>query len=237
MEEALRKIGLTNNEVKVYITLLKIKTGLAGEITKVSGIHRRSVYDAIERLIQKGLVSYALEGKRKQFQAEKPDRIRDIIQNWGGIVEDAIPKLNAVYEGGLEKQQAVIYRGKNGLKSIFDDVIEVGDNVYIYGAFGDLDKKIPYAFAQFEKKRIKKGMKVKMIYDESDRARMEKDLALATAKFLPKGFSGPVTTMIYGNRVAIEHWTDNPIIFMIRSTEVAKAYRQYFKLLWDTAKN
>lgn len=236
MEEILQKIGLTDNEIKVYLTLLKIKNGLAGEITKVSGIHRRSVYDAIERLIQKGLISYARDGKRKYFQAEKPERIMDIMKNWEAELKDSLPKLRAIYERGIEKQQAVIYRGKNGLKSIMDDMISVGEDIYIYGAYGDIDERMRYFFAQFEKRRLRKKIKVKVIFDENTRSRWAGKLPLVKAKFLPKGFSGPVTTLIYGNRVVIEHWTDNPILFMIKSPEVAGSYRKYFNLIWKTGK-
>jgi sugar-specific transcriptional regulator TrmB len=236
MEEMLRKIGLTDNEIKVYMTLLRIKSGLAGEITKVSGIHRRSVYDAIERLIQKGLVSYAWEGKRKYFQAEKPDRILDIITNWEEEVKDSLPKLNAIYEGGFVKEQVITYRGKNGLKSVMDDQIEVGKDIYIYGAYGNLDERLKYFFAQFEKRRIKKKIHVQLIFDENERSRWAGNLPLVNARFMPAGFSGPVTTEIYGDRVIILHWLENPIIFMMKSQEVARAYRKYFDIIWKNAK-
>jgi len=236
MEEILRRLGLTRNEIKVYMTLLKIKSGLAGEVTKLSGIHRRSVYDAIERLVQKGLISYALEGKRKYFQIEKPERLMDIMSNWQEELKEKLPKFLTLYEGGLEKQQALMYRGTNGLKSVMDDQIDVGKDIYIYGAYGDLDKRLKYFFAQFEKRRLKKKIHVKLVFDENNRSRWAGGLPLVDAKFISSGFSGPVTTEIYGNRVIIIHWTDNPIIFMIRSPEVAASYKKYFDLIWKIAK-
>jgi sugar-specific transcriptional regulator TrmB len=236
MEETLLKLGLTKAEIKVYLTMLKLKSALAGEVTKMSGLHRRSVYDAIERLIEKGLVSYIVEGKRKRFQPESPERLRDIIHNWKDEVEDQIPKLNAIYSSGTREQEATVYRGKNGLKTIMDDILDTGQTLYVYGAYGDFEERLKYFFAQFEKKRIRKRLHVKVIFDENDRARVAGKLPLVSSRFLPAGFSGPVTTEVYGEKVLLMVWEEEPIILMVKNPKVAKAYRRYFNIIWDMAK-
>ena len=60
-ETALEKAGLTKIESKVYLSLLDLGPSLAGQISKHSGIHRRSVYDALDRLAEKGLISYIVK--------------------------------------------------------------------------------------------------------------------------------------------------------------------------------
>jgi len=236
MEEILKKIGLTGNEATVYLTLLKIKSGLAGDITKMSGIHRRCVYDAIERLIQKGLVSYYWQGDRKRFQAEKPDRIIDIIHNWESEAKDVLPKFMNIYKEGLEKQRVVMYRGKNGLKSIMDDQIEVGKELYVFGKYGDLDKRLQYWFAQFERRRIKKKMQVKVLFDENKDSVTAGKLPLVESRFFPAGFSGPITTEIYGDKILLIDWQEQPLIIMVQNADLAKTYKKYFEILWESAK-
>ena len=59
-EELLAEFGLTRNEIRVYLTLLKMGSALAGEITEKTGIHRRNIYDSLERLQEKGLVSFVI---------------------------------------------------------------------------------------------------------------------------------------------------------------------------------
>ena len=51
----LEKIGLSPNEAKCYLTLLKEGSASANEISRRSGIHRVSVYDAFRGLREKGL--------------------------------------------------------------------------------------------------------------------------------------------------------------------------------------
>ena len=50
MQGVLKEFNLTDNEVKIYLTLLDLGSALAGEITTKTGIHRRNVYDSIDDL-------------------------------------------------------------------------------------------------------------------------------------------------------------------------------------------
>ena len=63
----LKEAGLTNNEDLVYNALIDLGPSLAGRISRKTGLHRRTVYDVTETLIQKGLVSYILENNRRIF--------------------------------------------------------------------------------------------------------------------------------------------------------------------------
>ena len=61
MEDMLKEIGLTDNEIKIYLALVDNGSLLAGRISRLTGIHRRSVYDVTSMLIKKGLVGYILK--------------------------------------------------------------------------------------------------------------------------------------------------------------------------------
>ena len=51
-------LGLTNGEVRIYLSLLKLVSSKVGSIVKDSRVSYSKVYDVLERLITKGLVSY-----------------------------------------------------------------------------------------------------------------------------------------------------------------------------------
>lgn len=57
-EKILQEIGLTNSEIIVYTALLKSGSTKVGELMKRINLHRSRVYEAIERLIENGLVYY-----------------------------------------------------------------------------------------------------------------------------------------------------------------------------------
>ena len=235
MEEVLRNVGLTKNEIKVYLTLLKLRSALAGEITKNAGIHRRNVYDSLESLIQKGLVSYVMHGTRRYFEVETPRRLLELMKEKEGQVRQLIPKLQVRYDTAKLKQEAKIYRGKAGLKTIMDKQISSGKEILVYGAYGEFDRFLKYYFPQFEKRRLRKGVKVKLIFDEKTRGRkLVKELV--QAKYIRNFHTGPVATNIYGNNVSMIIWSEQPLIFQIEHKEIADAYRKYFKTIWKIAK-
>ncbi|MFH0869247.1 MAG: helix-turn-helix domain-containing protein [archaeon] len=236
-DELFEELGMTRNEAKVYMALLKSKSAQAGRITKISGVHRRNVYDALERLIQKGLVSTINKGKQKVFVAEPPERILRIIDDKKALAEEQIPKLRALQQSEEYKQSARVYYGKSGLQTVFDDQVQSGSEVLVYGAslkYFDLLKW--YSF-QHEKKRIKYGIKSKLIFNETEKPEVrKKSLARSQVKYISKDYSGPAATNIYGNKVAIILWIEPPVAIIIENRELAETYRRYFNLLWKLSK-
>src|SRR3989344_5030598 len=79
IESTLETIGLTKNEVKIYLALLEIGATSTGAIIKKTGIHTSKVYDGLERLSEKGLVTYIIEANTKHYKAVNPDRILDFL--------------------------------------------------------------------------------------------------------------------------------------------------------------
>ena len=61
INEQLKTAGLTENESKVYTALLELGPSHAGIISRKTGLHRRVIYDTIERLIKKGFIGYILK--------------------------------------------------------------------------------------------------------------------------------------------------------------------------------
>ena len=79
MEKNLMRLGLTENEAKVYLALLEIGSTSAGEIIKKTKLHRNIVYDNLEKLIEKGLVSFVLIKNIKHFEVNSSHELWDFI--------------------------------------------------------------------------------------------------------------------------------------------------------------
>src|SRR3990167_6784353 len=101
--DILRKIGLTENEIKIYIHLLKSGSSTAYEIGKQTGIYRVHVYDKLEQLMDKGLVTHIYKGAKKYFQATSPSKIKHYLEDkkreletQEQAVEAILPELEAM---------------------------------------------------------------------------------------------------------------------------------------------
>src|SRR3989344_2789384 len=76
----LQDAGFTKGEVKVYLSLLRIGESKVGPIIKHSRISRSKVYDILERLIQKQVVSSIKKNNILFYQALSPYTILNIIK-------------------------------------------------------------------------------------------------------------------------------------------------------------
>ena len=68
IEEKLRKAGLTGNEAKVYLELLRKGALSANDLAKKISMDRTLTYTVLNHLIEKGLVNYVIKEKKKFFQ-------------------------------------------------------------------------------------------------------------------------------------------------------------------------
>lgn len=232
---AIQQAGLTLTEAKIYSVLLKQKGQQAGEIAKQTGIHRRNVYDAIERLVSKGLVGEFLEGKKKHFVAESPKRLLGLIKERETSLNRILPSLQAIYDTKKQQAEVQIYKGRAGLRSVLEDQLYVkNESIWVYGAYNDFSKALKYYFPHFEKNRIMRKVKVRLLLDTVSRDKPKKGQFLEI-RYLPNFWSGPVSVNIYRNNVAIILWEEQPITILISSKQISDSYRSYFNLLWKIA--
>ncbi len=236
MQETLREIGLTNTEVKVYLALLDLGSGLAGEITKKSEVNRTNVYDALERLIEKGLATYVISANRKVFEAISPERLKEILEEKTNKLNKILPQLKQIHKESKIKEEATIFKGKKGIKSVFEDILKDKQPVFSYGAEGRFGTTLPAYHKEWNLRRAKAGIKIKMIYSETvKRKKLREYLKLKQMRFLPKEYEFPSNVLIYGNKVVTIVWADLPFAFLIKSKHAAKSYMNFFKIFWKIA--
>mgnify|MGYP000324281897 CR=1 FL=1 len=131
MDELLEELGLTKLEVKIYKTLLNEGSSLAGDISKKTGIHRRNIYDALERLSHKGMVAYIKENNKKRYHITNPEIIANKLRQREDDFAQLLPSIMAKYNTIHDKKETLFYRGKGGLKLIFEDQIKEGKEVLV----------------------------------------------------------------------------------------------------------
>ena len=81
MKELFEIFGLSQNEIKVYEALLKIKKGTKTPIVKESGVLSSKIYEVLDRLIKKGLVASFVENKVKNYVPVHPSNIKSLFDD------------------------------------------------------------------------------------------------------------------------------------------------------------
>ena len=230
--EQLEQTGLTKNESLIYKALLELGPSLAGQISRKSGLHRRTVYDTTEMLIKKGLVGYILQNNRRLFQVSNPNKFLEIIKEKENSISEFLPEMLDLYSKTREKEETNFYKGKEGLKTVFQDQLEDNKEILILGASNSAFEILPFYFKWYDKDRIKKKIKVKIIAAD----KIKNKIPLSEIKYIPQKYNNPLAINIYKEKVAIILWKNPPICIVIKDKAVSDGYKKYFELMWKSAK-
>lgn len=241
--QTLEKVGLTKNDRKVYLALLELGSATVSELVKKTALHRSYVYDILDKLIDLGLVSFTIKNNKKYFDADNPERILQILETKQQEIKTdkqkirkILPELIKKQRTALEKQEAKIFVGKEGIKSILEDILRTNKDFVAFGAEGRFKDIFKWYFDNWQRRRAKVGIRYKIIYNNKlKNKRPIKEQKLVEVRFLPEKYEFPATTIIYENKVAIIIWDIQPTGFVLESKKAVKSFQSYFELLWNIA--
>lgn len=237
----LEDLGLTHAEIKVYITLLELGSTSAGHILEKADLHNSVTHRALNSLIEKGLISYILEGKKKVYQATNPENFHDFIEDKKKRFDQLLPELKARQKTAKRSQIGEIFRGKRGINQLYATLLNSGGKEY--NTFGG-GSQVTYEvmgeswWKNLHAKRLEKKILCRQVFDETIR-KLGNELnrkPKTHIRFLPKEYAQLQETIIIGDYVGIAIFTENPYGILIKDKAVADGYRKQFEILWNKAK-
>jgi|SRR3989338_3590733 len=239
--ETLEEIGLTKREAELYLSLIEIGSSSATQLMQKTGLHRAVVYDLLDRLIEKGLASFAIKGKKKYFEATNPQRLLEIEKGREDKIKEIMPHLLEMSKF-TSKLEVKIYKGKEGLKTVFENIISSGVKEWlVIGSSGKTITIMPEYLQLFQKRRAREGIKTRalMINNETGKKRgkeLEK-LELTEVRYLPKNIHSPTVIQIYDDKTVLHSNTsETPFVIVIDNKDITASFREYFGTLWNISK-
>ena len=109
MKEFLTQVGFSENEAKLYVSLLNLGEGTVNEIARVAKVRRTTAYSVLREMVKKGLI-VEVAGKPVRYQVLPPrqalaDFLRERIEEakrWAErlplIAEEFIVQAEQLYE-------------------------------------------------------------------------------------------------------------------------------------------
>ncbi len=243
----LESVGFTKGEVRVYISLLELGETTTGPIIKRSRITGSKVYEILDRLMKKGLVSYIIREKTMYFQASSPKRLLDYVNKkemdiikQRRSVEAVIPELENIQESKQETQSSHIFEGYGGIKTVFNlilDSLEPNEEYYAFSIGEELkNKKLILFLKRHHQKRIRMGIKVKVIANSKEKPLFRKLSKLKGLQIKYYNNPVPLGVFIFKDYIATFTFKEKPTAFLIRSEQTANSYMDFFNGLWDISK-
>ncbi|HJX51118.1 hypothetical protein A3K73_04785 [Candidatus Pacearchaeota archaeon RBG_13_36_9] len=235
LNKLLQKLGLEEKEAKVYLALLPLGEATATLIAEKTNLDRTLIYQLANKLIEKGLVSYIIKNNVRYFSAASPKKILENLKEKQKEIEKAMPEMLELVSTKEEATKVEIYKGKEGLKTMLNDIIRTKRDYLVFGEEGRFQEVLPIDVHQFLMQLVKNKIHEKVLVREDWRGKVIKSKN-SEFRYLPKKMLSPSTTVIYGNKVAIIVWTPPFHAILIENKEVAESYKVYFEALWKIAK-
>jgi HTH-type transcriptional regulator, sugar sensing transcriptional regulator len=234
MKEILKNIGFDENETEIYVALLKHGTSTVNTLLKHTQIERRTIYDVLARLIQKGKVSFYEENNTKTYSAISPEIILEDLQQKQNEFKKIIPSLAQIQFNPKEATVEVL-KGTKGLRTIFLDIINKEVEHYVFGDISPLIYEDRYSIPtkQFLASLKEKKLTEKVIYREKDKITK---IPGSEYRFVKKELVFPTPTLLYADVVTQYIFTDPITIIKITSKEMSQTHKKYFDYFWKVAK-
>ncbi len=244
-QEILEELGLSPNEAKIYESLVEKGESSVSDVATSSQTHRRNTYDAMKRLVDKGLVFEILSSTGNHYNAVEPDKLMELVAEKETRLRHILPDLKKKFHRRLAPEEAYIYRGLEGQKNVLRDVLRVGKDSYFIGAKGGwYDPRLETTRKAFFAETKRKKIKFIQLFDHE--IKLEKDFPKyfegnLEYRFLPKQYSSTSAIHIFGDYVVtytgmtIKKLADDIVFFVIRSSNLAEGYRKWFRYMWDKA--
>src|SRR3989338_4633425 len=128
-ENVLMDLGLSQNESKIYLSLLHHGAANPTIIATESGIHRVNVYDSLAKLKEKGLVSEIIHAGKRQFQAAQPEALKNIIKEKEIKLHKILPELQMAGRLAANSQNVQIYDGYDFIRNLFLHFLDVNEDI------------------------------------------------------------------------------------------------------------
>jgi HTH-type transcriptional regulator, sugar sensing transcriptional regulator len=236
----LQELNFSLNEAKVYSVLLEIGETSTGEIIKKTGLHRSVVYETLNRLIEKKLVTKTAKQKISFYKVTDVANILKQIKSQEEIALDLLPKLKDLIDAKLP--EITIYEGIEAYKRFWIDSIKklpIGSTDFVAGSIGQkfwdyMGKDIE----KYNKERIKRKMKLKIIAFHKDE--VEADFKRHSTGDVEIHYISRNTTRegnfnILGDSLIL-HSSTEPLAIEIKNPNLVKVFQNIFDLLWSMGK-
>jgi len=239
----LERLGLNKNEARVYYALLLKGEATAQELVKSLGVYRNIVYDNLEKLTEKGLVSFVNEGNKRKFIAQKPSAIIEFLESKQEELDKKIstaqkltPEINKLLKSHKSKQEVSVFRGIAGLKKVLAEIV-VAKKSWCIGITNNSVEILGETYWKNYNLKKKKTRTYEWLLWNSDFVNtvIGKNKR-SKHRVLPRQLDQVTETIMFKDKVAIFVFSVEPIVIIIENKEVFETFRQHFEFLWKLSK-
>jgi sugar-specific transcriptional regulator TrmB len=248
IDQILEKVGLNKPERIIYLAGLQTGPVLASYLARKTGTTRQHIYDILNSLEEKGLVSTTGRKYNRRFVMEKPWQLKNLLERKKKNIEklekqiDLLSiELESVDATGKSIPQINFYDDLEGIKNIWEKSAYCADEeilsiMPIYDVLELLGKDFIeyYLEKRLKNNKISKTLRVRPKEVSDDWFKLHSKQK-RIVKFLPSDINISSTFIIYDDIVSIISSKKENFGFTIKSEELAQSMKGIFETLWRKA--
>jgi len=245
--EILSLLNLNKNETAVYSLLLKNGAKTVKELTKLSELTRTNLYNVLTGLEKIGLIEQNKNSAKSVFTPVHPNKLTEIIENKEKSLklarvnlEATLPSLISDYNLAIGKPGIRFYEGCEAMEQILADQLKAKTEILQYLDPSITDLHYKKENDDFVKKRLKAGLKKKMLVKNTpaNRQRFNQRLSEFTeTRYLDAPLSDfHLSMQIYDNKISyLTLEPERMIGVIIEDKLIASLHRDLFLAQWESA--
>lgn len=159
----LLKIGLTQEEARVYLACLEISGGPVSVIARKAGVHRVSCYHTLENLQRKRLLSQYNKNGVKCFAPEPPEQMIRLAEEHLNLAKGLLPELKSLASALAFKPKIRFYEGQDGVEKVFTESLGAQGEILGYTNLKNVTAFFPHFFRDYTASKLKRHIKTRYL--------------------------------------------------------------------------
>src|SRR3989344_278553 len=243
LRKHLTKLGLTKDEVKVYLTAIELGKCTILQLARSTYIPRTTVYLIIESLLEKELLKQSAKGKKKIYFPATPEELLSLARKKKQEINETIASLeqetaylSALYNKDHKKPRVLYYEGIDGIKKIYEGTL-ASEKILVH-CMSQTAREIMGDYLEHYFERVISRMihTFEIVSDSSQDKQYQKEYSTLRNKIItiPATYTTDTNYMIYGDKVAFITYKDSfPVAIVIDDKELSFFETIRFMMIWE----
>jgi len=245
LSDILNYAGLDDLEAKVYSTLLEKGSLSILEIATNANVKRTNLYNIMDDLEKKNLVTKVIQGKTTKYFPQSPKEIQKLLElreNQFSIAKNTfellIDNLQSKYNLVSNKPEITYLEGIKGLQKMYQDILDTKEDILLFRSHLDNDNEEVNKVVQKQiVEQVKRGIHARVIGPKAQLSKkmyLDADkLRLVERRIISKfDFKLPAQIVIYGTKTAIADLKENITITIIDNPDITQTFKILFDFVW-----
>lgn len=232
MEKAnLELLGLTKYESLAYEALIRLGKATASEISRESGVPYGRIYDTLNSLVSRGLVSIIPE-KSKKFVAAPPEIFESLLNKRieeMNELKETIKHMKTIYT--TTEEPVEIAKGRRNFYKIIKKMPKTKQYAYTIKYTAETKPEWIRDWRNLIKKNI--DARVLVRYDENTRHNTEKWKKLVPGIKQKKFDIDNIAGEIIDDKAVFFALIESNVTILIRDQAFAKLMRKFYESVWE----